>query len=163
MFFKYNNADNPHTSVTLTPTSIFGGLYQIGGIITIFGLINAMLYSYNKKSIEAMLLREWKEKLKKRITMELKRVPAPKSSDAADLSQSMIEDPDQPKYKTKVGELFFDDMQTSEIDKFKHPVVKNLLELFNNVQSIESIQEWLSYEKFIDLIIDFTSKNGLDG
>ena len=54
-------------------------------------------------------------------------------------------------------------MQTSEIDKFKHPVVKNLLELFNNVQSIESIQEWLSYEKFIDLIIDYTSKNGLDG
>jgi hypothetical protein len=94
MYFKYNNADNPHTSVTLTPTSVFGGLYQIGGIITICGLINALLYSYNKKSIEAMLLREWKEKLKKRITMELKRVPAPKSSDAADLSQSMIEDPD---------------------------------------------------------------------
>ena len=95
MYFKYNNADNPHTSVTLTPVSIFGGLYQIGGIITICGLINALLYSYNKKSIEAMLLREWKEKLKKRITMELKRVPIPKRSNAADLSESMVEDPDQ--------------------------------------------------------------------
>ena len=75
----------------------------------------------------------------------------------------MIEDPDQAEYKTKVGQLFFDNLQTSEIDKFKHPVVKNLLDLFNNVQSIESIQEWLSYEKFIDLIIDYTSKNGYDG
>ena len=92
MYFKYNNAANPHTAVTLTPTSIFGGLYQIGGIITICGLVNFLLYSYNKKSIEAMLLREWKEKLKKRITMELKRVPATKSSNAADMSQSMIEE-----------------------------------------------------------------------
>jgi hypothetical protein len=93
MYFKYNNAKNPHTSVTLNPTSIFGGLYQIGGIITICGILNFFLYGYNKKSIEGMLLREWKEKLKKRITMELKRIPAI-SSNAADLSQSMIDDPE---------------------------------------------------------------------
>ena len=75
MYIKYNNADNPHNAVTLTPVSIFGGLYQIGGIITICSLINFLLYSYNKKSIESMLLREWKERLMKRINLELKKVP----------------------------------------------------------------------------------------
>ena len=55
MFFKYNNADNPHTELTLTPASVFSGIYQIGGIITICGLMNVLLYKYNTKSLEGKL------------------------------------------------------------------------------------------------------------
>ncbi len=106
-----------------------------------------------------MLLREWKERLKKRINFELKRVKSAEEDEDPEAGAQNDDD----EFKTKVGQLFFDNLKTSQIDKFKTPVVKNLMDLFNNAQSIDSIQEWLSYEKFIDLIIDYTSKNGYDG
>ena len=74
MYFKYNNADNPHTILTLKPSSVFSGLYQIGGIITIVGLLNVLLYKYNTKSIEGKLQTEWSKKLSDRIARDRTRL-----------------------------------------------------------------------------------------
>jgi len=141
MYFKYNNAENPHSMITLKPKTLMGGFYQIGGIITMCGLINLLLYKYNKRSVENMLLREWKERVIERINFERNQIPDEKHRHLTPEEQEASE------FKTHIGKLFFskyedgtDELTTTVLDKMsKSSVIQQLQGLFQRVKSLESI------------------------
>ena len=117
-FFKYNNADNPHSQITLRPVTLMGGFYQVGGIITMCGLVNVLLYLYNKRSVEGMLLREWKERVVGKINYERNQIPDEKQKVQTAEEKKLSE------YKKHVGKLFFgkyedggDELTTTVLDK----------------------------------------------
>ena len=118
--------------ITLTPKTLMGGFYQIGGIITMCGLINTLLYLYNKRSVEGMLLREWKERVINRINYERNQIPDEKHKHLTAEEQEASE------FKTQVGKLFFskyedgsDELTTTVLDKMSSSaVIQQLQGLF---------------------------------
>ena len=48
---------------TITPNLVAGGLTQIGGFITIFGLLKIALYHYNKRSFERSIFKRYEKQI----------------------------------------------------------------------------------------------------
>ena len=71
IFFKYNNDNNPFQIVKLTPIMPINGLSQIGGLITIFGLMKIGLWLYNQRSFERKILKENKKILARELKKEI--------------------------------------------------------------------------------------------
>lgn len=101
-----------------------GGFYQVGGIITMCGLVNVLLYMYNKRSVEGMLLREWKERVVSKINFERNKIPDEKKKVQSAEELKLAE------YKKHVGKLFFgkyddggDELTTTVLDKMASSTV----------------------------------------
>ncbi len=71
IFFKYNNDNNPFQIVRLTPLMPINGLSQVGGLITIFGLMKIGLWLYNQRSFERKILKENKKLLARELKKEI--------------------------------------------------------------------------------------------
>lgn len=131
IFFKYNNDNNPFQIIRLTPIMPLNGLSQIGGLITIFGLMKIGLWLYNKRSFERKILKELKKVLAKELKKEI--------------------DNDIKSDREVLGDLVY-------FDKVKSPLKSYLASKGKAEFDMSSLRELMSYEMFMILAINYLRK-----